>query len=92
MRRTQRDRLARKRELERYAGLKRLTAEEVLNYPGGLRKVAGWCAEVERLHFARSSYEIIELADGPYAFCAGCAAMIRAQLAELHSKGKLPSA
>jgi hypothetical protein len=45
----------------------------VLNYPGGLRKMAGWCAEVERLHFDRSSYEIIELADGPFAFCASTA-------------------
>jgi hypothetical protein len=92
MRRTERERLARKRELERYAGLKKLTAEEVRNFPGRFRRVAGWCTEVERLHFDRSSYEIIELDDGPYAFCAECARMIRAQLAELHAKGKLPSA
>lgn len=39
-----------------------LTAGEVRNFPGRFRRVAGWCAEVERLHFDRSSYEIIELA------------------------------
>ena len=72
--------------------IKRLTKKEIAEFPGGLRKLEGWCTEVWESNFDRSKYEIVETDDGPYAFCTECAAQLRAQLAYLEETGKLPSA
>ena len=72
--------------------IKRLTRKEIAEFPGGLRKLEGWCTEVWKSHFDRSCYEIVETDEGPYALCKECAVQVRTQLAYLEEKGKLPCA
>ena len=49
--------------------------------------------DVWRVNFdqERVSFDIVECADGPYLLCTECAEQVRAQIAELKAKGKLPS-